>query len=86
MTPVKLGHLERLAAQSFFHGDDDVGRLILATVAELQAQREALGAAVTVVKRLLYYVELHEQAHPEWNGNRFDDQRLAEKWLQEVEK
>jgi uncharacterized protein (UPF0335 family) len=35
----------------------------------------------TAVRRLLLYVDLHEQANPGWNGNRFDDRSFAENAL-----
>ena len=49
-------------------------------IAELEKQ---LAEAKQVVERLMVYPVLHEQQHPEWNGNRFDDMQLAKKFLSE---
>lgn len=48
-----------------------------AVSAEYRTLRAALRQCGEAIKRLMVYVELHRQAHPEWNGNRFDDQECA---------
>jgi hypothetical protein len=45
-----------------------------------QAENERLRA---LLKRTSIYLTLHEQEHPEWNGNRFDDKAAIEAALGE---
>ena len=40
-----------------------------------------LAEARTIIEQLLVYLYLHRQAYPSWNGNRFDDEKLAHDWL-----
>lgn len=53
---------------------------------KLEAVRELVrkaagGPGPGIISRLLLYVTLHRQANPEWNGNRFDDEKAAHEWL-----
>jgi len=36
--------------------------------------------------RLLLWPQLHEQEHPEWNGNRFDDMQVGKKAIEAADR
>lgn len=65
----------RLRKQDFV---DDYERDTIGIRAARSAERLKIA-----VRRLLLYLELHEQAHPEWNGNRADDEAYARRALGE---
>jgi len=56
---------------------------LIARIEELEA---VVGNLSRACERLLLWPVLHEQEHPEWNGNRFDDQQLAVSAMKEAAK
>jgi hypothetical protein len=74
------GEWEHTYDRRAFHVlDEQVEMLVYGGKHKTQATRE--GRLEEAVKRLLSYARIHEQEHPEWNGNRFDDIQFAERVL-----
>lgn len=66
---VRVGDLTKQLTAATARADTAAARAL--------AAEKRCGDLVIALDRVMLYLELHAQAHPEWNGNRFDDEQLA---------
>lgn len=73
-TKIDLDELE--AATMSAPGRTSRNTVTLALIAHIRDLRRC-------IERLMVYAELDNQRRPQWNGNRFDDEQLAKRLLED---